>query len=249
LKRVVFFVVPFLALLQGFASGETFDAASGFPNSPALPAESGAWSYGYSNTLGGTFTSHSNSTTDYFGNQGGIVGFYTPLSTSAQMLPVVLKNTTGSTYNISTIQGWSPDLLLLHPGESPAQGEFSVVRFTAPAAGVYDISAHFMGLDITPTTTDVHVLLNDTDDLFDALINSHLVDTLYTGSPLTLSEGDHIDFAVGFQGSLDDTNFFADSTGFDATIVSETPEPGTVALFGGGLVLIAGMRRKTARGK
>ena len=51
-----------------------------------------------------------------------------------------------------------PDVLDLHPA---SDGRDSVVRWSAPLAGVYEIIGFFEGLDfVGPTTTDTHVLVN-----------------------------------------------------------------------------------------
>ena len=39
-------------------------------------------------------------------------------------------------------------------------GQYSLVRFTAPSAGIYAISARFEGVHFGLSTTDVHVLHN-----------------------------------------------------------------------------------------
>ena len=44
--------------------------------------------------------------------------------------------------------------------EASNVGQYSVVRFVAPASGTYTISAKFAGVHFGLSTTDVHVLHN-----------------------------------------------------------------------------------------
>lgn len=229
------FLIPLFGalLLTGSASADVFDAVNDVSNTPALPATSGNWSYGYSSTIGGAFTAHSSATGDYFGDSKA-AGYYTTLDGSR--LPTVLKNITSGPIDEGTIQGWVNSLLLMHPGTSSGQDEYSVVRFTAPVSENYDISAAFEGLDIGPTTTDVHIVVNGSVDLFDSSIDSHLTpqDTFQTGTSLSLQAGDTIDFVVGLRADPGDTSISNDSTGFDA-VITATPEPATFLLLAAGM--------------
>lgn len=89
---------------------------------------------------------------------------------------------------------WQSKQLALHPGPN---GEYSVARWTCPAAGEHRIEATFTGI-AQKATTDVHVLHNGRS-LHDDLIN---VDDHGNESPfsrtLPLVQGDTIDFVVGF---------------------------------------------------
>jgi hypothetical protein len=228
-----------MALLAGagIAPAETWDAVSNFPTSPALPAVNSPWSYGYSNTLTPfVFTPDTASTTDYFGNGSGIVGYYSPLN--GAFLPTVLANTTASPFTIASITNWDPSLLLLHPGESGTQGEYSIVRFTAPDTATYNVEAVFQGLDsVGPTNTSNTILVNG-DAIYASVIHSYGVPS-DVPETLSLNAGDTVDFAVGFAGQ----NYNNDSTGFNATI-SETPEPGTMGLLVSSLAGLGLMARR-----
>lgn len=60
-----------------------------------------------------------------------------------------------------------PGQLSLDPG---AGGEYSVIRWTAPADGEFALSAAFSALHPAPTTTDIHVF-SDKTALFDDFLN------------------------------------------------------------------------------
>src|SRR5262249_19545731 len=131
--------------------------------------------------------------------------------------PDILKNYSTTTQDIG--QGGpelGPGAFLLHPG---LNGEYCVLRWTAPADGSYQIDAEFQGSDLTGATTDVHVLRNGTA-LLDGSINGGLgpgSGPTYAGT-LSLRAGDIIDFAVGYGSNR---NYFHDSTGLSVNIQYE----------------------------
>lgn len=89
---------------------------------------------------------------------------------------------------------WQSGQFSLHPGE---QGQYSVLRWRAPAEGACAISAAFSSI-AERATTDVHVLQQG-KAVFDGLVN---VDgsagvAEYKGD-ITVAKGDAIDFAVGY---------------------------------------------------
>jgi hypothetical protein len=103
--------------------------------------------------------------------------------------------------------GW-----IVRPGqlamEASNTGQYSVVRFTAPAAGKYHVSALFEGIHCGLSTTDVHVM-HGTQTLFSADIDGYGGDpafhriqganptAVYAGT-VELHAGETIDFAVGY---------------------------------------------------
>ena len=88
---------------------------------------------------------------------------------------------------------WPPGRLAFHPG--PAN-EFSAMRWTAPAAGQYGVSATFTGF-AERATTDVHVLHNG-KALFDGLINlGQSGNEAAFSRSIAIGQGDTIDFVVG----------------------------------------------------
>jgi hypothetical protein len=199
-----------------------YDAAADFSpsNNP-----NGVWSYGVSTTLGGSmslYTSASDLSGMDFWNNSGVT--WDP--------PWVGHNGTGSPINFSSVTV-GPGQLGFHPG---ANGEISIVRFTAPAAGQYALSSSFSGLDhVGPTTTGVHVLLNGAS-IFDGAVNGFGPGSGPSfATTLTLAAGNTVDFAVDF--GTDGTYNF-DSTGLSAKLraLSPIPEPSTLVTAGAGVV-------------
>src|SRR5262249_17510884 len=103
-----------------------------------------------------------------------------------------------------------PGQLGFHPGPN---GQYSVVRWTAPRAGALSLVASFSGLDITPTTTDVHVLHNGAA-LFDGEITEFGAGPSFD-TAVVVAAGDTIDFAVGYGSN---GTYFSDTTGLDVFI-------------------------------
>ena len=89
---------------------------------------------------------------------------------------------------------WQAGQLALHPGP---EGQYSVVRWTSPAAGPCSINAAFSGI-AQAATTDVHVLHNGRS-LHNQRINipDRANESEYAGK-LTVAKGDTVDFVVGF---------------------------------------------------
>jgi hypothetical protein len=105
---------------------------------------------------------------------------------------------------------WPAGKLAFHPG--PAN-EFSVVRWTAPGAGQFGVSASFTGL-AERATTDVHVLHNGRA-LFDGLINlGPSGNEVAFSRSVAVAKGDTLDFVVGSGNG----HYGADTTGLSATI-------------------------------
>lgn len=170
---------------QVFSAVDQFSLTQN-PNAP--------WSYGFTDGLGGPFTLYTINGTA--GPSGALFqGWYGPFGGG---FPLVQTN--DSIRNISYI--------LLHPF---APSFYSVVRWTAPTSGTFDLLGLFVGLD--KATTDVHVLKNGRS-VFDGQIKAQIDTSIFDGH-LYIMKGDTIDFAVGvgIDGSFD-----FDSTGLKATI-------------------------------
>jgi hypothetical protein len=209
------------------SSASAFDLAADFS---IVANPNGAWSYGWSTTLGGAFTLDTTAVTE------PTTGMERWLGVAPDGTPFVEYNPTAAPQSFGTG--------LLAPGEAafdpgPA-GEFAVVRWTAPAAGDYSLSVSFSGRDTVAGDTDVHVLRNGVSLSSDGVVG--FGDTVVFATLLTgLGNGDRIDFLVGW--GSDATHFF-DTTGIDAVISSDfvpVPEPATPGL--GALGLAASAQR------
>ena len=217
-----------ILFIPTFATSSSYNAVNDFGSTnPTAP-----WSYGYETTLGGSFTLFAN----YTGSYASMANWLAWMYGANPSTPVIAKNNTSSTLIYSTLT--QPiDVLLMHPGNL---GEYAVLRFTAPTTDTYNISAIFSGLDTT--TTDVNILKNNVGIFSDAITG--FGDTGSSASSLSMIAGDTLDFAVGY-GSGSNNTYLNDSTGLKFTAdISTVPEPATMLLFGLGLIVLAGVRRK-----
>jgi T5SS/PEP-CTERM-associated repeat protein len=183
-------------------AGVIYDAANDFSstNNP-----NGAWSYGWSASLASGLHVYPTS-----GTGNGLSGWYDPPITVLGA-PAVFLNPTASAITAGTVNILAGQLAF-HPGNL---GQFSVVRWTAPLAGPAMISAIFTGRDVTPTTTDVHVLHNGAA-LFNGVVNSFGSGPSFdTPEIVAVLQGDTIDFAVGYGPN---GTFWADTTSLDGVI-------------------------------
>jgi hypothetical protein len=135
-------------------------------------------------------------------------------SPDPDLVPAVFGNRSNVPINYGSIVQ-APSELNLHPGPL---GERSVVRFTAPAAGLHNISGQFIGIDTGGTTTDVLIFRRNNIGsalLFFGSVNGYLDTEPFSITNLSLNAGDIIEFSVGFGSN---GNFSADSTGLTAVI-------------------------------
>jgi len=117
---------------------------------------------------------------------------------------------------------WPPRQVALHPGP---RGQYSVVRWTAPAADRYSIAATFTGL--FKATTDVYLLHNGRSQFAKQLNMGGSPNKAMHTSELALANGDTIDFVVGWGNG----NYGSDSTALTATIKSTTGKSTTGRVF------------------
>ncbi|MFN7483896.1 MAG: calcium-binding protein, partial [Betaproteobacteria bacterium] len=145
----------------------------------------GAWSYGYSVNGGAAyamtlFDSVSVTVVGLAWNKNGY-GY--------EGTPGAWKNTSGITQH-----GVGPGQIALHPGPQ-AGGDFAILRFTAPATGLYDVSGQFFAGDRNPMSGSV--VLNG--NLLSPL--QHFADTTDRSTlslaPVQMAAGDTLDFVVG----------------------------------------------------
>ena len=217
------------------AAQHLYDASADFSTtSDPSPLDGGVWSYGVEATLGSTFSLYT-STGSGTGNGGGTVQGWVSAGGTP---PVLGDNTSGTTYidhTGGTTITVAPNQLYLHPGPN---GQYSVLRFTAPVTSTFSFMGDFNAADSRPTTTDVHVLL-DNVSIADGGINVNGGgNTASLSSPfLAMTKEDTLDFVVGDAG-----DFNYDSTGLYASVkdgASPVPEASTTVSFG--LLLCLGL--------
>jgi hypothetical protein len=214
----VWLYISALAIFIGPANrafaGTIYDAVSDF-SITANP--NGVWSYGWSATLGGPLNLYTNTDSTCY---TGISAWSLYTCTTFLPAPQILHNNTDHVIHLAVFPQIAvpPTNLLLHP---VAAGEYRVLQWTAPNAGIFKIRALYQGLDAAgPTTTDVHVLVQSaktqiTTSLLGGQIQSYELPMTATFPAVKLSAGDTVSFAVGFGA---DGNYNFDSTGLRAVI-------------------------------
>lgn len=199
--RLVLVLAVFGALSAAF--GQTYDAYQGYSGTQN---PNGVWTYGWSTALGGALTVYPNS----FVSEGATNwSDYSIESSGDPNVVGVPADDVGKDV--------PADTMAFSPGP---ENQFSSCRFTAPAAGVYNIQASFTALG----TGAPHVyILHNGASLDDQLLTQGV---LWSGSAssVSLAQGDTVDVVIGV--GLD--GFFAsDETTFtfDVTLVSATNPP------------------------
>ena len=189
-----------------------WDAASEY-NDSALPDKanpSGVWSYGWKKKFTGKFFFALTAFTDPPNLSGWCSASGLPvISHSLRTIPLLMSGP-----NQILVP---PRALQLHPGP---EGEYAVLRFTAPVDGAYRVSGQFSALDDngSGTTTDVWVVPNDDKTAaYSSTIDFKAghISASFTSRSFQLKKGDTIDFEVGY-GPGKDYQF--DSTGLKALI-------------------------------
>ncbi len=188
-----------------------WDAAAEFNDSanPDAANPSGVWSYGWKKTPTDRF---------FLALTALKPSAYICGWSNASGYPLIVHNSRSVeiTAGLNPIV-YRPRELLLHPG---LDGEYAVLRFTAPASGSYKVSGRFYGLDDNGkgTTTDVWLLANNRRaGSFTGKVNSHAGPcwASFTSHTFVLKAGDTLDFQVGYGASK---NYQYDATGLVALI-------------------------------
>ncbi len=167
----------------------------------------GVWSYGWTQRRGARL--------NLFLNQTPVSGMYnwTSACCGAEAGPPGDGyNETGASVTVGTVTV-PAKTLWFSPGPDDQN---SVIRWTAPANGTYQIKAVFWGDDfVGPTTTNVAVLHNGAT-LYVSYVTGYgsSSDQSYTGT-VSVNAGDTVDFTVGYG---TDGNDGYDSTGVSAVI-------------------------------
>jgi hypothetical protein len=210
-----------------------YDAASDF--SPT-DNPNGAWSYRWSIDPENTFNLDTvNGVFDFVGISYPGLDYWARDSVS---YPIILHNSTSVPITIERGSGPGleilPNELVQHPG---SDSSYSLLRWTAPDAGTFEVASVFKGIDMIGVTADVHVILNGTT-IYDGYVNGYGDSSMQSFfDTLTLVAGNTIDFAVGAGGN----GYVADTTAIAASI-TPVPLPAALYLFGSGLLLLIGKR-------
>jgi hypothetical protein len=127
--------------------------------------------------------------------------------------PCVTRNSTRQVIQALGIT-WAPGQVAFHPG---CNGEYAVVRWTAPGDEVVRLAAAFKSI-AERATTDVHVLHNGRP-VFDSFINVRGAgpEAQFAGS-LKVTRGDRLDCAVGYGNG----DYGADTTALAVTIATSS---------------------------
>ena len=224
--RLLTIVLVAFLTTQGLAT--VWDATKDFgPSNP-----NGTWSYGYG-VPGTSFTPDPIYNPDC-ALVSGQVCWTAQLS---EQLPDVAFNTTGNYLNFITVV-LPPDALNVHPAWN--YGQDTIVAWTAPSSGLYEINGFFEALDISPSGIIGLVYRNGTQLYSQELLGppAHQPDQVGGREnfyfQLQLNAGDVISFGVNNDGSASN-----DTTGFNAT-VTPIPEPSSMILLGTALMGLVG---------
>jgi hypothetical protein len=223
---VVFLAAPLL-------SAATYDAFADF-SVAANP--NGVWAYGYSSTLsnlGLNFTPMNTGTNCNTGLEcwqlnGG--------------LPQIIKNGSGAPFSDGGSVLIPANELHLHPGSG---GIYSILRWTAPTTGAYDIQGAFTVQDLSANSVTLDIVGLGYSDTFVSQPWGTQKPFSYTNTAITA--GTSLYFAVGDAG-----NYTFDSTGLKLTITdaaSGVPEPGSLSTAALGVLGGLGMYLRRRRNR
>jgi hypothetical protein len=209
-------------------AGQVYDLAADFS---LASNPNGVWSYGYETTLGSQLNLYNGAASGFDGTPGLEAWYSATFPPTPNVPPATVYNSTASDVrpNFGTVI-IPAHSVSFHPGPTDY---FSVIRWTAPTTGLFNLDVAFRGDDFFfPTTTDVHVLLNSRS-LFSADVLAFGPGPSFSDI-LSVKAGDRIDFAVGFG---PDGSYTGDSTGISATLTA-VPEPGSALLLSVGVRVV-----------
>jgi hypothetical protein len=127
--------------------------------------------------------------------------------------PGVSYNPTSQTQRFANVR-WEPGRLAFHPGPN---GEYSVVRWTAPASGEYAVNVNFLAID-ADTTTKVYVLHNGESVFRGAIRLDGAGERATYDAKRTMAKDDKLDFVVGWGNGA----YVCDSTGLEVRLTDQS---------------------------
>lgn len=131
------FAIALVLLASLAASAQTYNAVADFS---ATSNPNGTWSYGYVTAPEAPLILYTATEND---NCIPGISFWGLYLGSCSLLPVVGKNDTTGTVCWAT-DCLPPNYIVTSPGY---EGQLNVVRWTAPASGIYELSGAVMGTD------------------------------------------------------------------------------------------------------
>jgi Concanavalin A-like lectin/glucanases superfamily len=165
----------------------------------------GVWSYGYSP---GLFAISGYQLKLFNSHQSQPVPIWQDSAYSTSSTPSLYFNNSASTHF-----GVPPGYVALHPGPV-ANGDLSILRFTAPSSGVYQVNAKFYVGDFGET--EAWIIKNGSFQVPISSLGATSSNPIYTSNGLQLQQGDMLDFVVGNRGE-----FSGDSTPLTVQISSD----------------------------
>jgi hypothetical protein len=208
-----------LAVTSRLPAQVSYDANADFVVNSPNP--NGVWRYGYTTTLGGSFNLFS----EYFTSSINY-GWRTDISSGTPAFSYFTAPGFGALAGETT----------LHGGPN---GEFAIVRFTAPITGAYDLLASWRGPG-DQNNTDLYVLKNGNGSSPLASTPSTTTSGSFPLNNVFLNSGDTIVLVVGNGGD----GFAFDNTPVNLHITG-VPEPTSVVLLSIGSCLML-VRRRTS---
>jgi hypothetical protein len=232
-------IVFALSLSCGFAS--SFDAVTGFSLTTNTAANT--WSYyGGTSTAVSTFESTVSLLPVLFNTTCG--GGTSCWDTNSGPSNLILQNVTGASQSFPNSDTLNNQLTYY------TRSGIVDVRFLVPTTGTYSLTGFFEGSATASESSQEFIAIDG--NVGSPLLNltgavAFGATNVFSFASLSLNAGDTVDFIVAGTSTTSDTNSLA--TGFDATFTqgstSGVPEPGTVALIAGGLLILGYKGRKS----
>lgn len=236
MRRILFLalVLAFCAALPAMALG-SWDAVADFSHTQN---PNGAWAYGTSGNLTSynfVVSPSAYELTPFSPVYAGVWGWDWRTPAVADFLCSVAVN------NLDHDTLWIPaGTIAGHPGLGPA---YSVIRWTAPTDGMFQIATRVFTTDANPydfNDLDIAVLVNGVaipeSVQFCGIVHGR--EGIYNGS-LSLTAGTTVDLAIGPNGDITSDAWLA-----TYTVTEVVPEPASFAAMATGLIALLGFARR-----